>query len=198
MEKIASNQYSIHPLLQRRWSPYIFSNRPIESEKLGSIFEAARWAPSCYNEQPWSFIVATQAEPTEYNKMLNCLVPANQTWAKNAPVLMITVAHKYFSHNNTPNAYSWHDVGLAVQNMVIQAMTFDIFVHQMGGFNADQAIATYQIPDTHQPVSAIALGYMGEMTDQPPELQERQQKQRERKPLSDFVFTEAWQKSHDL
>jgi nitroreductase len=198
MEKIASNQYSIHPLLQRRWSPCIFSDRPIESEKLASILEAARWAPSSYNEQPWSFIIATQSEPIEYNKMLNCLVPFNQTWAKTAPVLMITVAHKYFSHDHSPNPYGWHDVGLAVENMTIQAMTFDIFVHQMGGFNATQAIATYEIPDTHQPVSAIALGYMGEMTDQPAELQERQQKPRDRKPLSDFVFTGTWQKSRQF
>jgi nitroreductase len=116
MEKPSNSQYPIHQLLQQRWSPLAFSNKPIAAETICSLLEAARWTASCYNEQPWHFIVAIQENPTQFNQLLSCLVEANQVWAKHAPVLMIAVAKLNFENekNGNPNCHAIYDVGAAV------------------------------------------------------------------------------------
>ncbi|ACB50993.1 probable nitroreductase [Crocosphaera subtropica ATCC 51142] len=196
MKKPANNQYPIHELIKQRWSPLAFDNRLIEAEKIASLLEAARWAASCYNEQPWSFIVATKDNTEEYEKLLSCLVEANQKWAKDAPLLMLSVAKLSFERNNKPNRHAFHDVGLAVGNLTLQAQSFGLFVHQMAGFDVDKATQLYHIPDDYEPVAAIAVGYPGNVEQLEEDLQQRQLSPRSRKPLSDFVFQGTWNQSY--
>ena len=196
MEKPANNQYSLHELIKQRWSPLAFNTRPIEPTKIASLLEAARWAASCFNEQPWFFIVAIQDNTQEYEKLLSCLVEANQKWAKDAPLLILSVAKLSFDHNNKPNRHALHDVGLAVGNLTLQAQSFGLFVHQMGGFDADKARNLYHIPQDYEPVAAIAVGYPGNVRQLDPDLQERQLSPRTRKPLKDFIFRDRWGQSY--
>lgn len=188
-------QHKIHPLHQQRWSPRAFADRPVEPEKLATLLEAARWAPSCYNEQPWSFILGTRQEtPETYEKILSCLVEANQAWAKSAPVLLLSVAQLTFKKNQKPNRHAYHDVGLAAGNFVTEATHAGLYVHQMGGFDVEKARETFQIPEGYDPVAAIAVGYLGDPSQLPEKYQSIEQAPRTRKPLQDFVFTESWGK----
>jgi nitroreductase len=192
MTKIITPDHPILDVLRKRWSPRAFADRPVEPTKLQSLLEAARWAPSCFNEQPWSFIVATKDNPPEYERLLACLVEKNQAWAKSAPVLMISVAAKSFAQTGKPNRHWFHDVGLAVSDLVTQATVLDLFVHQMAGFSPDKARHTYNIPDSHEAVAAIAIGYLGDPNSLPDDLRDRELKEQTRKSLKDFVFTGKW------
>ncbi len=195
MEKPAETQHPIHELLVRRWSPRAFADRAIEPEKLRSLLEAARWAPSSFNEQPWSFIVATKDDSAEYERLLGCLVEFNQGWAKAAPMLMISVASLKFAHNNKDNRHAMHDVGLASENLVIQATALGLFAHGMAGFDVEKARETYGIPDTHLPAAAWAIGYAGDTDSLDPQLRERELAPRERKQIAEFVFSGKWGKT---
>ena len=196
MEKPADNQYPIHELIKQRWSPLAFNIRPVEPEKIASLLEAARWAASCFNEQPWFFIVATQDNAQEYEKLFSCLVEANQTWAKDAPLLMLSVAKLSFTRNNKPKRHALHDLGFAVGNLTLQAQALGLFVHQMGGFDADKARTLYSIPEDYEPVAAIAIGYPGNLSQLDEDLQQRELSPRSRKPLTEFVFRGNWNQSY--
>ncbi|NEO55187.1 MAG: nitroreductase family protein [Okeania sp. SIO3B5] len=189
MEKPADNQYPINELLKQRWSSLAFADKMVSSEVLLSLLEAARWSPSCFNEQPWSFIVATKENPTEYDRLLSCIVEGNQPWAGLAPVLMLSVAQLSFDKNNKPNRHAFHDVGLAVASLTFQATEMGLRVHQMGGFHLDKARELYKISAEYEPVAAIAIGYPGEPDILPESLRERELSPRSRKPMSSFVFT---------
>jgi len=139
MENPAPTDHSIHPLLASRWSPRAFEDREISAGALNSMLEAARWAPSCFNEQPWRFIVARRRDGEEFERMLGCLVEVNQSWAKHAQVLMITVARMTFEHNGKPNRHAYHDLGLAVGNLSAQATELGVSLHQMAGFDAQRS-----------------------------------------------------------
>jgi nitroreductase len=191
MTKIAPTQHPIHNILKNRWSPRTFSNRPVEHEKLLSLLEAARWAPSSANEQPWYFIIATKANPVEFERAVDCLRPNNQRWAKDAPVLMFSVARSN-RHNDVPNRFAFYDVGQATAHMLAQATAFELYIRQMGGIDVDKVRETYQIPESYAVVAGIALGYLGTIEQLPEDMQAHEQAIRERKPLSDFVFTESW------
>jgi nitroreductase len=179
---------SLQPLLQKRWSPRAFDSRSIEPDKLKLMLEALRWAPSCFNEQPWHVIIATKEKLEVYDRLLSCLVEANQLWAKNAPVLMLSVAKLNFSHNAKENRHAWHDVGLAMENLTIQGMALDIYVHQMAGFDPQAARDLFQIPPDFAPVAMSAIGYLGDPHLLPDNLRERELAIRTRKPLESFVF----------
>src|SRR5437868_2953172 len=138
MEKPAQTDYPIEEILKRRWSPRAFSDRMVGSEKLRSLFEAARWAPSSFNAQPWSFIVATKEKPEEHARLLSCLVEKNQQWARLAPVLMVSVAKLKFEKTGKPNRHAFHDVGLAMGNMLVEATALGLCVHQMAGFSPEK------------------------------------------------------------
>ncbi len=185
-----------HPLLEvlaRRWSPYVFEPRPVEREKLLSCLEAARWAASSYNEQPWSFIVAPRDEEPEFQQLLGCLVEANQAWARDAGVLLLTVAARTFRRNDRPNRVAAHDVGLAMGNFTVQATELGLAVHQMAGVDLEKARQTYQIPASHDPLTAVALGYAAPPdASADPQLAQRDTAPRSRKPLSEFVFAGRW------
>lgn len=192
MEKPAEAQYPILDLLRRRWSPRAFADRLVEPEKLRGLLEAARWAPSSYNEQPWSFLVATKDDPENFQRLLSCLVEGNQAWAQFAPVLMISIARLNFAQNGQPNRHAFHDVGLAAENLVIQAMALDLMVHQMAGFYPDKAREVFRIPPGYEPVAAIAVGYPGEPDRLPEKLRQRELAPRTRKMLREFVFGGEW------
>ncbi len=194
--KRAQTDIAIEQLFADRWSPYAFDPRPVEDEKLLSVLEAARWAPSSFNEQPWSFIIARRQDTEGFDRMLGCLLEGNQGWARNAGVLMITVAQKNFSRNNKPNRVCEHDIGLAAANLTLQAMALGLHSHQMGGIDLTKCRHTYKIPQDYDPVTGIALGYVPDQSaDVDPEMAQRDQAPRARKPLSDFVFEDAWQQS---
>jgi nitroreductase len=155
------------------------------------LLEAARWAASSRNAQPWNFLVATRDDPDEYARMLACLSERNQRWASRAPVLMITVA-TVEEADGRHNRFAWHDVGLAVGNLSIQAMACGLHLRQMGGFSADTARETYAIPATHEPVTALAIGYPAAAAVLPDDLRERELSPRERKPLEEITFSGSW------
>jgi nitroreductase len=191
MDKPADTQHPIHDLLARRWSPRAFSDRPVAPDVLRSLWEAARWAPSSANVQPWSFIVATRDDRQEFGRMLECLVEGNQVWAKQAPVLMISVAAK-LDRDKDPNLHAWHDVGQAVADLSVQATALGLFAHQMAGILPDKIRELYQIPDSHEPVTGIAVGYPGTPEQLPDKLRQRETAPRTRKPIGEFVFSGRW------
>lgn len=196
--KLADAQYPIHDLLRQRWSPLAFSDRMVEPEKLCTVLEAARWAASSYNEQPWSFIVATKDNQGQFERLLGCLAEGNREWAQNAPVLMISVAKLSFERNGVENRHAFHDVGAAVASLAIQATALGLFIHQMAGFNVPKAKEVYGIAEGYEPVEAIALGYIGNPETLSEKLLQREQALRTRKPLEEFVFSGSWKNASPL
>lgn len=192
MEKPADAQYPIHDLIKRRWSPRAFSDQPIEAEKLHMLFEAARWAPSSNNEQPWRFIFANKDYELEWNRLLSCLVEANRKWAHRAPVLILSVASLNFEEDSTPNRHAFHDTGMAVENLVLQATALGLSAHQMAGFDVEKARADLKIPSGYEPVAMIAVGYPGDLASLSDRLRERELRPRSRRPLSDWTFAGQW------
>ena len=191
MEKPAETQSPIHDLLKRRWSPRAFAERPVEPEKLRNLFEAARWAPSSNNGQPWRFLVATKENKADWDRLFTCLVEGNQKWAHQAPVLMLSVATLTFD-DGSANRHAFHDTGMAVENLIIQATAMGLFVHQMAGFRIDQVRKECKIPDGYDPVAMIAVGYPGNPATLPDYLRERELRPRERNPIAEFVFSGTW------
>ena len=190
--KIAQTQYPVHELISRRWSPRAFADRLVSENDLRRVLEAARWAPSSSNEQPWSFLVATKTYPEDYQRLFSCLVPGNQLWAGQAPVLMLSVARLVFEEDGSPNRHAMHDVGLAVENLIVQASALELFVHQMAGFEVDKARELFQIPPQYEPAAMIAIGYLGDPDTLPEKLRVRELAPRTRKPLTEFVYTGRW------
>jgi len=198
MVKPADTQYPIHELLRRRWSPRAFSDRRVDPAIMRSLLEAARWAPSSYNEQPWSFIVATKDDPVEFGRLLSCLVEGNIQWTQHAPVLMASVARLSFEDDGKPNRHAFHDVGLAVANLIVQATALGLVVHQMAGIFPDKIRELYGIPEGYEAVAGIALGYPGDPQSLPEGLRKRELAPRERKPLTEFVFSGSWGQTSPL
>jgi nitroreductase len=198
MEKLAETTYPIEELIKRRWSPRAFADRSVEPEKLLSLWEAARWSASTGNQQPWYFIVATKAHEAEHARLLSCLRENNQQWAARAPVLMVSVAKLAFDANGQPNRHAFHDVGLAVANLITQATALGLYVHQMAGFYPDRVRELYGIPDGFEPVAGIVLGYLGDPNVLPEDLLQRELAPRVRKPIESFVFEGKWEQRSPL
>ncbi len=194
MSKHATPDHPIHDLIVARWSPYVFDPKPVEREKLLACLEAARWAASSYNEQPWSFIIASREDEAAFNTMLGCLVEANQGWAQAAGVLLITTIGRTFSRNGSPNRAAEHDLGLAVGNLSLQATQLGLHVHEMAGIDLDKTREVYAIPGNTDPWTAIALGYVGDPASAP-DLAPRDTAPRTRKALGEFVFAGEFGKS---
>lgn len=198
MEKPAPAQHRVEDLIARRWSPRAFEERAVEPEKLKTLFEAARWAPSSNNEQPWRFLAATRENQSDYDRLLNCLSERNLKWAFRAPVLMLSVASLFFEDDGKPNRHALHDTGMAVENLVLQATALGLQAHQMAGYDVEKARRDCQIPSGFEPVAMIAVGYPGDPAILPDDLHQRELKPRERKPIVDFVFTTSWGRSSPL
>jgi len=192
MEKPAETAYPIHELLRQRWSPRAFAEKVVETDTLRSLFEAARWAPSSDNEQPWQFVAATKHNPSEYDRLFQCLKEGNKKWAHLAPVLMLSIARLNWEEDGTPNRHAFHDTGMAVFSMVVQATALGLMVHQMAGFDVEKARTDLKIPSGHEPVAMIAIGYPGDPDLLPDRLKQRELLPRERKPIAEFVFSGEW------
>lgn len=193
LRKVAEADHPLHPLVAERWSPRAFSARPVPVAVLRSVLEAARWAPSADNEQPWHFLMATSEDPPAHERLAGVLRNSNRRWAPHAPVLMLVLARLYPEYAGHPPYRSLYDVGLAVGIMTIQATAHGLAVHQMGGFYPDQARADLAIPEDHLPVAAIAMGYPGDPEDLPEDLRMREMAPRLRRPLAALVSGAGWQ-----
>lgn len=186
--KPAQTQHPIHALIANRWSPVgLDTTQPVELEKLNSILEAGRWAPSSYNAQPWSYVVGIKGE--EIHKLLaDCIVEGN-SWAKEAGVLVLSIAKKTFEHNGKPNRHYLHDVGAASVSMALEAAQQGLVFHQMAGFDMEKAVKEFKISDDYEPGSMIAIGYeQNDLSKLPPQLKERDNADRQRKPFSDMYY----------
>ena len=198
MSKPAVTAAPILDVIRERWSPRAFDTRPVEREKLLSVLEAARWAASSTNAQPWRFIVATRDNSAEFAKMLNILRESNQAWAQNAPVLMLAVA-KMYHDNGHLNRHATHDTGMALAHVALQATALDLYVRMIGGFHPEKAVEAYNIPDGFEPITALALGYYGDPQQLPEQRREQElNTHRSRKPLSAMVFSSDWDNPADF
>jgi nitroreductase len=190
MHKPATTKYPIQAPIRDRWSPVCFTPKLIEPEILGSLFEAARWAPSSYNDQPWSFCIATRDQPEAFAAILGCLMEANQVWAKNASVLLISVAKLTSGRTGRPNRHAFHDVGAATMNLMIEAAARGLACHPMAGFDVAKARTVLSVPDTHEPLTALAIGYAAaDLSAFDEALRQRDESPRSRNRLQEFVFT---------
>ena len=191
LSKPAVTDYPIHDLLAERWSPIAFAETLVEPVKLLSLFEAARWSASSRNEQPWAFVVGTKEDdPVTYDRIFDALVPANQVWAKTAPVLVVSLARRQFEQNGNENFYALYDTGQAIANLIVEATAQGLYVHQMGGFDQEKMKANLAIPDTYLIGAALTIGYLGDSSVLEEKYQERHNNPaRARRPLSSSVLT---------
>ncbi|TWT93786.1 nitroreductase family protein [Stieleria varia] len=188
-------EHDVLPAIKQRWSPYRYDARPVETEKLLACLEAARWAASSFNDQPWSWIVARREDSDAFDTMLGCLMEANQPWAASAGVLLLSVIRPTFRKNGKPNRVALHDLGQAAAHLALQAAALGLQAHQMAGVNLSRVRSQYQIPEDHQPETAIAIGYPddSEPKDELGEsLRQREAGPRTRIPLSEQVFSGRW------
>lgn len=190
--KSASTRYPIHKLLSERWSPYAFEDRSVSEADLCSLFEAARWSASSYNEQPWSYLIATRENSDQFQQLLSCLTEGNQSWAKDAPVLALGIASLKFTLNHEDNRAAIHDLGSASSNLAVEATARGIYVHQMIGIFPDKARDLFGIPEDYEACTGLAIGYQGDPTALPDGLKERDLNPRQRKPIEQFVFSGKW------
>jgi nitroreductase len=183
MEKLAGTPV-VNPLFYRRRSPRGFSAGSLRADEMHALLEAARLAPSSFNEQPWRFIIVTREDGEAFERFLDLLVPKNREWARTASALILAVAKTSFSHNGVPNRHAWYDAGQAVASLTLQATDLGISVHQMAGYDHEQARAAFHLPDGYEPVTAIALGRApGQSVGG-----------HQRRPLSEIAFRGDWGK----
>jgi nitroreductase len=188
MNNSIETAYPVHELIRQRWSPKSFLPATVSTTTLDTLFEAARLAPSCFNEQPWHFIVGVKADDdAQYEKVLHCFTADNREWAQTAPVLIIAVAKLYFEKNGVPNVFAWHDIGLVVANLSFQAVHEGLQVCEAAGIDHARVYETFAIPEGYQPCTGIALGYAGSGEGLSDTLQQKHNRVRTRKPVSSFV-----------
>lgn len=195
-EKRAVTDYPLLDAIARRWSGRAYDpDRPVGRDTLGSLLEAARWAPSCAGDQPWSFLVWDRfADHDGWRRAWECLTEGNRAWACNAPLLLLAVARTEFRRNGEPNRWGQYDTGAASENLVVQATALGLMSHQMGGFDADQVRERFNIPAEFTCMAMIAIGYQLPEAVISDELREREYAQRGRLPLSELMFEGSWGK----
>jgi len=175
-------------IIQERWSPYAFSPAKVEDFKLKAMFEAAGYAPSCNNEQPWLFVMTTREEAEVFNDYIGFMADGNKVWAKNAYAIAISMARTKFSHNGNPNRWAFHDTGMAVTNLLLQAQALDVHVHQMGGYSIEKVKDYFKLNNDIEPIAMMAIGYLGDGSNLAPEILKRDEKRRPRKSVHEIVF----------
>jgi len=198
VSKLAPTHPSVHELIAARWSPRAFSDREVPDSELAIVFDAARWAASSNNEQPWRFLVARKSDPAAYDKMLGLLVEFNQGWARSAPVLFIMAAKKTFSRSGAPNRFCLHDAGQALANLMLQATALGLHTHAMAGFDEQRARTELHIPDDYEVGAAVALGYLGRPEDLPGRYSATEIAPRQRKSITEVVFGADWNSASGL
>jgi nitroreductase len=197
MHKPAITQTPIHEIISNRWSPRAYdASKTVTQLQIIALLEAARWAPSCFGDQPWRFIVWDKnVDAQAWQQAFDCIVPSNQMWAKDAPVLVLICADTLFSHNQTPNKWAQYDTGAAAVSLCLQATSMGLVTHQMGGFNGDKTREAFSIPAQYNPISMLAVGYEGDANNLPDDLKARELAERKRKPIGELFFNSVWGKS---
>ena len=196
MKKLASTQVAIDNTIAARWSPRAFDgDKLVTKEQVIALLEAARWAPSCFGDQPWRFVVFDKAtDEMGWKAAFDCLVEGNQVWAKDTSLLILVCADTLFSHNQKPNRWAQYDTGAAAENLCLQATSMGLAAHQMGGFNADVAREKFNIPEQYTLMSVIAVGYQANVENLPDTLKERELADRKRKALGELFYSGVWNK----
>ena len=196
MKKPAITQTDIHEIIANRWSGRAYdSSRVVTQTQIISLLEAARWAPSCYGDQPWRFIVWNKHQDANaWQQAFNCIVPGNQEWAKDAPVLILVCADTLFGHNQKPNRWGTYDTGAAAVSLCLQASSMGLMTHQMGGFDGDKSRSAFGVPEQYQMMAMMAVGYMREVDTLPDDLKERALAPRKRSPLGELFYNGMWNK----
>lgn len=196
MRKPAITQVPIHELLAERWSGRAYdAGRPVSQEQIITLLEASRWAPSCYGDQPWRFVVWNRGEDAAgWQSAFDCLSPGNQGWVKDAPLLLLTTADSLFSHNGQPNRWAQHDTGAAAENLCLQATAMGLMAHQMGGFDPVKARAVAGVPEQFTPMAMVAVGYPADPATFSAEVRERETAPRRRRELGELFFAGEWDK----
>lgn len=194
MHKPALTQVTINETIANRWSGRAYdASLPVSHEQIIALLEAARWAPSCFGDQPWRFIVWNKNTDAEaWQQAFDCLAASNQTWVKNAPVLLLVCADSLFNHNQQANRWGQYDTGAAAQNVCLQASSMGLMAHQMGGFNADSAKATFAIPAQFTPMAMLSIGYAADIATLEGEVLAREIAPRTRRPLNELFFADHW------
>ncbi len=195
MQKPAITQVAIDPTIAARWSSRCYDpNKAISPEQTLALLEAARWAPSCMGEQPWRFLLWDKSQhPEGWQQAFECLSEGNQIWVKHAPWLCLVCADSVFIKNAQPNRWAQYDTGSAAMNLCLQASSMGLVAHQLGGFDATKARAIFAIPEQFSLMAMIAVGYPGDVQQLSEDLQAREQAPRQRKPLAEIAFANAWQ-----
>ncbi len=193
-QKPATPEVKIHELIQTRWSPRAFDpDKPVSQDDLLALLEAARWAPSCFNDQPWRFIVCNKStDETGWQNAFATLAEKNQRWAKNAPVLILAVAMDNFNHNGLPNRWAMYDTGAASMSLCLQATALGLIVHQMGGFNVEKAREVFYLPDDCKPMAMMAVGYQAYETVLDDDFKESELGARSRAMLNERFYAGQW------
>jgi len=187
MQDQINTEEILHELMKNRWSSRAFDSREVEDEKIGHLLEAARWSPSAFNEQPWRFVVGKKGDE-KYEKILASLIEWNQQWAKHAPVLILNISKKEFSHNGQTNNTYHYDLGQAVFAMVIEATNQGLMAHQMSGFDAKKAEANLSIPEGFEVISVTAFGYQGDDSHLSEDMRKGEKRERVRKAIDELLF----------
>lgn len=197
MQKPAVTQEPINEVIANRWSGRAYDdNKPVSNAQIISLCEAARWAPSCFGDEPWRFIVWNKhTDEKSWQKAFECLVPGNQEWVKNAPVLLLVTADSVFRHNQKPNRWAQYDTGAAAENLCLQAQDLGLMAHQMGGFNVEATREAFEIPEQFTLMAMIAVGYAADIHTLTGDVLSRETAERKRKPLAELFFDSAWDKS---
>jgi nitroreductase len=194
LHKKALTGVPIHELMAQRWSPRAYdASRPVSREQLLALLEAGRWAPSCNGDEPWRYLVWDRSsDAAGWQQAFDCLKPGNQAWCRNVPVLMLSCAGSVFSFNGNPNRWAQHDTGMASLSIALQAVALGLIAHQMGGFDADRARATFGIPAEYTPMAMIAVGYQAvpEVLDE--DTRKKELAPRRRRPLEECFFAGSW------
>ena len=194
MHKPAITSVPIQETIANRWSGRAYdAAKPVTQAQVIALLEAARWAPSCYGDQPWRFVVWDKnTDAQAWQRAFDCLVPGNQSWVKDAPILMLVCADTLFGHNQQPNRWAQYDTGAAAENLCLQASSMGLMAHQMGGFSADKAREDFAIPAQFTPMAMVCVGYPADIATVTGEVLTRETAERKRKPLGELFFTETW------
>lgn len=192
--KPAITRVKIHDIIQSRWSPRAFdANKVISFDTLTALMEAARWAPSCFNDQPWRFIVCHKStHENHWQQAFSCINEKNQLWAKNAPLFILGVAMENFQHNGKANRFAQYDTGAACISLCLQATALGLVSHQMGGFDAQKAIELFKLPADCSPMAMIAIGYQAEADVLDDDFKEAELKERSRAAIEDRFYFGQW------
>lgn len=194
MHKPATTQVTIDATIAERWSGRAYdAAKPVSHEQVIALLEAARWAPSCFGDEPWRFVVWNKADnPQAWQQAFDCLVPGNQAWVIDAPVLLLTCADTLFGHNQKPNRFAQYDTGAAAENLCLQAASMGLMAHQMGGFDADLAREKFNIPAQYTLMAMISVGYPADISTLSGDALARETAARARKPLAALFFDANW------